>query len=81
MAHFARIEGGIVREVIKVANDALDPADEESSGQAVIAQSGIDGDWVQCFYSGEPRAYPGEGWAWDGENFTAPEPASTASSV
>lgn len=73
MAHFARIEGGIVREVIVVANEALDPDDEETSGRAVLAQSGIAGEFVQCSYNGSFRgAYPGAGWLWDGENFTPP---------
>lgn len=73
MAHFARVENGIVREVLVVSNDALDPDNEEVSGQALLAESGISGEFVQCSYSGSFRgAYPGVGYLWDGENFTPP---------
>jgi hypothetical protein len=79
MAHFARIQDGIVQEVIVIANDALDPDSEEASGIALLAESGFDGNFVQCSYSGSFRgAFPGIGWQWDGENFIAPpdpEPA------
>lgn len=73
MAHFAQVEDGIVRQAIAVANDALDPNDEEASGQAMLAASGFDGVYIQCSYTGSMRgAYPGPGWKWDGENFIPP---------
>lgn len=73
MAHFAEVAEGIVQRVLVVANDALDPEDEETSGIAILAVSGIGGEFVQCSYSGSFRGgYPGPGWIWDGENFTAP---------
>lgn len=73
MAHFARVEQGIVREVIVVANDALDPSDEEESGRTVLAESGIDGEFWQCSYNGSIRGcYPAPGYLWDGENLIDP---------
>lgn len=79
MAHFARIEDGLVVEVLAVANEALDPADEEGSGLALLAASGIEGQFVQCSYNGTMRGcYPGEGSQWipndkhkDGGEFVA----------
>lgn len=71
MAHFARIEEGVVREILVVGNDAIDPDNEEATGIALLAESGIDGEFVQCSYSGSFRGcYPGIGYLWDGENFT-----------
>lgn len=76
MAHFARIEEGIVRDVVTVNNDALDGGEfpaSEALGQDLLAEAGIEGEFVQCSYSGSFRsAYPGQGWLWDGENFTPP---------
>lgn len=74
MAHFARVENGIVREVIVVSNDAIDSSDEEASGRAVLAESGIAGEFWQCSYSGSFRGcYPAAGYLWDGENFIDPK--------
>ena len=79
MAHFARVEGGIVQEVIVVANDAIDGGtfpDSEALGLALLAESGIQGEFHQCSFSGAFRGvYPGVGWLWDGENFINPYPA------
>lgn len=78
MAHFARIEDGIVREVIAVRNTAIDGGDfpdSESLGQALIAETGHDGTWLQCSYSGAFRgAYPGPGFTYDegADEFVAP---------
>lgn len=73
MAHFARIDNGIVQEVLVVANDAIDPNDEEASGIALLAESGVEGGFVQCSYTGSMRgAYPAAGWRWDGATFTPP---------
>lgn len=80
MAHFARIEDGIVREVIVVANAAIDGGtfpDSEPLGQAMLAESGFTGDWLQCSYSGSFRgAYPGAGWRYDADadEFVPPAP-------
>jgi len=77
MAHFAKIENGIVREVIVVGNE---DAPTEAAGQAFIASIGLDGEWVQTSYHnnpvGEPPTargkYAGLGDLWDGTTFTSP---------
>jgi hypothetical protein len=73
MAHFAKIENGVVREVIVVGND---DAPTEAAGQAFIAAIGLAGDWRQCSYNNNPvegksrGKYPGIGDLWDGTTFT-----------
>lgn len=75
MAHFAKIENGIVTEVIVVHND---DAPTEQAGLAFLAESNISGTWVQTSYNGNPingvdrGPYAGIGYAWDGTRFTAP---------
>ena len=75
MAHFARIENGIVREVIVVSNDN---APTEAAGQAFIASIGLTGEWVQTSYNNNPiegasrGKYAGIGDLWDGTTFTTP---------
>ena len=77
MAHFAKIENGVVREVIVVGND---DAPTEAAGQAFIASIGLGGEWVQTSYHnnpvGEPPTvrgkYAGIGDLWDGETFSTP---------
>lgn len=75
MAHFARIENGIVREVIVVGND---DAPTEAAGQAFIASIGLAGEWVQTSYNNNPvegasrGKYAGIGDIWDGSTFTTP---------
>ena len=75
MAHFARIENGIVREVIVVSND---DAPTEAAGQAFIASIGLTGEWVQTSYNNNPvegasrGKYAGIGDLWDGTTFTTP---------
>ena len=75
MAHFARIENGVVREVIVVAND---DAPDDDTGQAFIAAIGLTGDWVQTSYNNNPvegksrGKYAGIGDVWDGSTFTTP---------
>ena len=76
MAHFARIENGVVREVIVVGND---DAPTEAAGQAFIASIGLTGEWVQTSYNNNPvegasrGKYAGIGDTWDGHVFTAPQ--------
>lgn len=78
MAHFAKIENGAVTNVIVVSNvDILDDEGNESEavGQEFIASIGLDGQWLQCSYSGSFRgAYPGPGWTYDADldQFMAP---------
>ena len=71
MAHFARIENGIVHEVHVLNNDDIDGGefpDSEPIGQAYQASLGLLGEWLQCSYSGSFRgAYPGRGWIYDAE--------------
>ena len=75
MAHFARIENGIVREVIVVGNEQ---APTEAAGQAFIASIGLAGEWVQTSYNNNPvegasrGKYAGIGDLWDGTTFTTP---------
>jgi hypothetical protein len=75
MAHFAKIENGVVRKVIVVGND---DAPDEATGQAFIASIGLAGDWVQTSYNNNPvegksrGKYAGIGDLWDGTTFTTP---------
>lgn len=58
MAHFARIENGIVKEVIVVRNeDILDSNGNESEqiGKNFIASIGLPGEWVQTSYNNSFR--------------------------
>jgi hypothetical protein len=76
MAHFAKIQNDIVEQVIAISNDAIDGGDfpqSESLGQALLAQSGFEGQYLQCSYSASFRgAYPAQGFIWDGSEFLAP---------
>jgi hypothetical protein len=85
MAHFARIEEGIVREVIVLNNEVItvEGTESESAGQEFFADL-LGGQWVQCSYNGNPvhgqdrGGYPGIGWTWTGTRFeppATPEPA------
>lgn len=70
MGHFARIDDeNIVREVIAVANAAMDDLpypQSEPVGQAMLTDSGFTGTWLQCSYSGSFRnCYPGSGYSYD----------------
>ena len=69
MAHFAKVENGIVTEVIVVANSDcgdLDFPESEPIGQAFIASLGITGEWLQTSYNGNFRdTYAGVGWIYD----------------
>lgn len=58
MAHFARIEDGIVREVIVINNEKCGGGDfpeSEPIGQAFISSIGLDGEWLQTSWSGSFR--------------------------
>ena len=76
MAHFARIDDGIVREVIVVDNADCGGGEfpeSEPIGQAFIASIGLEGDWAQTSYNGNFRGtYAGIGYAFDGDQFIAP---------
>lgn len=71
MAHFARIRDGVIAsqdDIHVVANDALDPSDEEGSGQVFLAAlwGGDPSDYIQCSYNATFRGpYPSAGWSFD----------------
>jgi hypothetical protein len=75
MAHFARIEDGIVQEVIVVNNEVLldkNGIEQESIGSQFCTDT-FGGVWVQTSYNGNFRgAYAGLGMTYDGTVFIAP---------
>lgn len=81
MAHFAKIEDGIVTSVIVVSDDDAPnpaPSNSEPAGQAFIENVlKLDGEWKQTSYNGTFRAnYAGKGFTYDSENdvFIASQP-------
>jgi hypothetical protein len=74
MAHAARIEDGIVREVIVVPDD-LDATESDAAIEAFIHSIGLSGTWIRTSYNGNMRGtYAGIGFAYDSEAdvFVAP---------
>jgi hypothetical protein len=71
MAHFAKVENGIVQQVIVVSNDDCGGGDfpeSEAPGQAFIASLGLDGEWLQTSYHANFRGkYAGIGDTYDAE--------------
>ena len=70
MAHFAQVDDqNIVRQVIVVANAAIEDApfpESEPLGQAMLADSGFSGTFLQCSYNASFRGcYPGSGYTYD----------------
>ena len=80
MAHAARIEDGIVREVI-VVPDNLDATESDAAIEAYIHGIGLTGKWIRTSYNGNIRSrYAGIGFTYDSDldEFVAPvveEPA------
>ena len=80
MAHFAKVENGIVQTVIVVSNYDCAGGDfpaSESAGQAFIASLGLSGVWKQTSYNGNFRGiYAGIGTVYDAatDTFTPPPP-------
>lgn len=81
MAHFAKLEDGIVTQVIVVSDtDAPDPAPENSepAGQAFIRDVlKLDGEWKQTSYNKSFRynfAGPGYTYDADADAWIAPQP-------
>ena len=78
MAHFARVEDGIVREVIVVNNSDCGGGDYPASnaaGQAFIASIGLAGVWEQTSYGSNFRGkYAGQGDTFDAiaDEFVSP---------
>lgn len=83
MAHFAKIEDGIVTQVVVVDNE------HEADGEAYLNSLGLEGTWVQTSYNANFRkkyagigdtydaeadafksAQPDPTWTWDEENWT-----------
>ena len=57
MAHFAKIENGLVTQVIVISNDVVGaefPA-SEPIGKQFISDHGYEGEWVQTSYNGNFR--------------------------
>lgn len=76
MAHAARIEDGIVREVI-VVPDNLDATESDAAIEAYIHGIGLSGTWIRTSYNatnGFRGCYAGIGYSYDSENdvFVAP---------
>lgn len=78
MAHFAKVENGVVQQVIVVADSDCGggtfPA-SEPVGQAFIASLGLEGEWKQTSYNNNFRdKYAGIGYTYDSVNdvFVAP---------
>jgi hypothetical protein len=78
MAHFARVEDGVVREVIVVADSDCaggEYPEAESAGQAFIAGIGLAGTFKQTSYNSNFRGtYAGIGYTFDADAdvFVAP---------
>jgi len=71
MAHFAKIENGIVTQVIVVGNDDCaggEYPEADAAGEAFIHSIGLDGEWRQTSYNGNFRGkYAGVGDRFDPE--------------
>lgn len=69
-AHAAKIENGVVTQVIVIPRQE---DDRDDLVQAYCNSIGLDGVWVDASYTGSRRGkYAGVGDKWDGENFTSP---------
>ena len=84
MAHFAKVDNGIVSQVIVVSNDDCaggDFPESEAAGQAFIASLGLTGEWLQTSYHANFRGtYAGIGYTYDPatDTFTPPPPPEEA---
>ena len=72
MGYFAKIEDGVVTEVISVSNNVLGETtltfpDTDGAGRAFIANTlKLEGDWLQTSYNGNFRGqYAGQGMTYD----------------
>ena len=69
MAHFAKIENGIVTNVVVVADE------HELDGEAYLNGLALEGQWIQTSYNGNIRGvFAGIGYTYDAEldEFIAP---------
>ena len=74
MAHAARIEDGIVREVI-VVPDNLDATESDAAVEAYVHGIGLTGKWIRTSYNNNIRGrYAGIGFTYDADadEFVAP---------
>ena len=75
MAHAARIDEGIVREVIVVPSD-LDATESDAAIQAFCNGIGLNGTWIRTSYNNSIRGtYAGIGFTYDSENDVFVPPA------
>lgn len=78
MAHFAKVENGIVQTVIVVSNQDCGGGefpDSEPIGQAFIASIGLTGTWLQTSYHGNFRskyAGIGDSYVAESDEFVSP---------
>lgn len=78
MAHFAKMNGNTVQQVIVVSNDDVDNLafpDSEPVGQAFLASIGLGGDWIETSYNANFRGvYAGINFTYDAvlDIFVAP---------
>jgi hypothetical protein len=62
MAHFAKIDNGIVTQVLVVDNE------HETNGEAYLNSLGLDGQWIQTSYNANFRGkFAGIGDTYDAE--------------
>ena len=69
MAHFAKIEDGIVTQVVVVSNE------HEADGEAYLNSLGLEGTWLQTSHNGNIRGrFAGIGYSYDSvaDEFIAP---------
>jgi hypothetical protein len=67
MAHAARIEHGIVQDVI-VIPDNLDATESDAAIEAYIHSVGLTGTWIRTSYNGNIRGcYAGIGYTFDAD--------------
>jgi hypothetical protein len=70
MAHFAKVENGVVTNIVVVDNE------HEAYGEEYLNSMGLGGTWIQTSYNNNFRGvYAGIGYAYDDEAdvFIAPE--------
>lgn len=77
MAHFARIEDNIVREVIVINNEVITDTNGQEQEQLGIdfckSLYGDNTEWAQTSYNATFRGkYASSGDTWDGTNFVGP---------
>jgi hypothetical protein len=76
MAHFAKVQNGIVQQVIVVSNSDcgdLSFPESEPVGQSFIGSLGLTGEYLQTSYNNNFRGtYAGIGYTWNGTDFVPP---------